>query len=58
MTDLNIKIIIFTSLLVSLVGCVSIPQSKKSELFTYIPTNNPEVAIQKLGYLNMKKPIE
>lgn len=51
MTDLNIRIIIFTSLLVSLVGCVSIPQSKKSELFTYIPTNNPEVAIQKLGYL-------
>ena len=48
---LNIRIIIFTALLVSLVGCVSIPQSKKSELFTYIPTNNPEVAVQKLGYL-------
>lgn len=48
---LNIRIIIFTALLVNLVGCVSIPQSKKSELFTYMPTNNAEVAVQKLGYL-------
>ena len=47
----KIKACILSLLLTQLAGCLSVPDNKESDLFTYRPNNAPVIAIEMYGYL-------